>query len=73
MIRLIIVDDHKLVRMMLNLTFKSSYPDIIVAGEAESGEALFALLDTTPADIVLLDINLPGIGGIEIARRLRSN
>ena len=71
MIRLVIVEDHKLIRMMLSHIFQSGDTDIIVAGEAESGEALFALLDTTPADLVLLDINLPDMGGVEITQRLR--
>jgi tripartite-type tricarboxylate transporter receptor subunit TctC len=52
MIRLIIVDDHKLIRMMLVITFQSGeYPDISVVGEAGGGEALFAVLAATPADI----------------------
>jgi DNA-binding NarL/FixJ family response regulator len=42
-----------------------------MAGEADCGKALFQLLATTPADIVLLDINLPDVSGVEIARRLR--
>ena len=71
MIRIIIVDDHKLIRVMLSNSFQSGFSDITVAGVAESGEALFDLLASTPADLVLLDINLPGMGGIEVARRLR--
>ena len=72
-IRLIIVDDHNLFRIMLKATFASSCPDIRVAGEAENAQELFRLLPQTPADLVLLDINLPGMSGIEIARRLRSD
>jgi DNA-binding NarL/FixJ family response regulator len=71
MIRIIIVDDHKLIRITLGLAFESRFPDIIVAGVADSGESLFSMLPTTPADLILLDINLPGMGGIEAARRLR--
>ena len=73
MIRIIVVDDHNLFRMMLKSTFQSDYPDICVAGEAESGEELFRLLSSTPADLVLLDINLPDIWGVDVARRLRSD
>jgi len=72
MIRIIIVDDHKLIRMTLGLAFDSNFPDIEVVGEADSGEALFSMLPATPADLILLDIMLPGMGGIEVARRLRS-
>jgi DNA-binding NarL/FixJ family response regulator len=71
MIKLIVVDDHILFRMMLKSTFQSDYSDICVVGEAESGEELFRVLSAAPADLVLLDINLPDIWGVEIARRLR--
>ena len=67
----IIVDDHALFRMTLRMSF-SGYPDICVSGEAGTGEELFALLGAaTPCDLVLLDIVLTGMGGVEIARRLR--
>jgi len=71
-IRIIIVDDHTLFRVGLKTTFEYGYPDICVTGEADCGKAFFDLLPSTPADIVLLDINLPDIGGAEIARRLRA-
>ena len=71
MIQVIVVDDHPLFRLGLKATFKDRHPDICVIGEADCGEALFRLLTTTTADIVLLDINLPDINGVEIARRLR--
>ena len=70
-IQIIVVDDHSLFRMMLKATFHSSYTDIRVVGEAGSGEELFRLLKGTPADLVLLDVNLPGMSGVEITHRLR--
>jgi len=70
-IRIVVVDDHNLFRLMLVPTLQSNYPDLCVVGEAESGEELFRALSSTSADIVLLDINLPDIPGAEIARRLR--
>ena len=48
-------------------------PDIKVVGEAECGAELFPILASTPADVILLDINLPDMGGAEIARSLRYN
>ena len=72
MIQVIIVDDYSLTRTSLKFMFKADHPDIAVTGEAESGEELFRLLAAgTQADLVLLDIKLPGIGGVEVARRLR--
>lgn len=41
-----------------------------VAGEAESGEDAVAAVDANPPDLVLMDINLPGINGIEACRRI---
>jgi DNA-binding NarL/FixJ family response regulator len=71
MTRILIVDDHRVIRTSLSLAFQSICSDISVAGVAESGEALFSLLASTEADLVLLDMNLPGMGGAETARRLR--
>ena len=72
MIQVIIIDDHMLFRAGVRMTFASAYPDICITGEADSGNALFALLPSTPADVILLDIHLPGgMGGAEIAKRLR--
>jgi DNA-binding NarL/FixJ family response regulator len=72
MINIIIVDDHRLFRKGLKNTFQLCHPDIHVVGEADGAEALFALPSLATANLVLLDINLPGIAGDEIARRLRN-
>jgi len=71
MIHVIVVDDHCLFRKGLRAIFMSCHPDIIMSGEAETGEELFRLLPATPSDLILLDIILPGMSGVEIARRLR--
>ena len=72
-IQVIVVDDHRLFRIGLTAAFQYGYSDVSIVGEAESGKALFALLASTPADLVLLDINMPDMGGVEIARKLRSD
>ncbi len=71
-IEVIVVDDHSLFRTGLKATFQYDYPDISITGEAGNGEELFHVLAQTRADLVLLDINLPDMGGAEIVRRLRS-
>jgi DNA-binding NarL/FixJ family response regulator len=71
MTNVIVVDDHPLFRIGLKATFRENHPDIRLAGEADCGKALFRLLETTTADVVLLDINLPDMNGVDIARRLR--
>lgn len=69
-IKLIIVDDHNLFRMGARLALDGK-SEIGVTGEAASGEELFVLLKTQIPDIILLDILLPGISGIETARKLK--
>ncbi|MDR2585774.1 MAG: response regulator transcription factor [Prevotellaceae bacterium] len=69
--KIIIVDDHSLFRMMLKASFDGDHPDICVVGEANNGEELFRMLPHTPIDLVLLDINMPGISGVEVTLRLR--
>jgi DNA-binding NarL/FixJ family response regulator len=71
MIKTIIVDDHALFRLGLKGALTGSEVEIV--GEAGSGEALFRLLETVEPDIVLLDVVLPDISGIDIARLLRRN
>ena len=66
----IIADDHALIREGLrNVLARES--DMRVVGEAGSGPELISLLQTTPADVVLLDINMPGgNGSIETLQRI---
>ena len=73
MIRVILVDDHALFRMGIKETFNAKYPDIEVVGEAANGKELFNLLETTPTDLVFLDVNLPDMRGNEIASGLRKD
>ena len=71
-INVIIVDDHDFFRLGLRTAIETYHPDISVAAEAKNGTEFFALLKTTPVDLVLLDIILPDISGVEIARRLKT-
>jgi len=72
MINVIIVDDHELFRLGLRMAIESRHSDLHISGEAETGAGLFALLNEGNADIVLLDIGLPDMSGIDIARRLKN-
>src|SRR5574337_16819 len=69
MIRVLLVDDHKLVRTGIRLILEDT-PDLRVAGEAESGETALALAGELKPDVVLMDVSMPGIGGLEATRRL---
>ncbi len=67
-IRIIIADDHQLFRNGLKILL-DSFPDFEVTGEASNGEEFLKLIKTTPAEIALMDINMPEMDGIEATRR----
>jgi DNA-binding NarL/FixJ family response regulator len=69
-ILVLIVDDHALHRDGTRRILEQ-YSDIEVIGEAESGELALALINQLHPSIVLMDIGLPGINGIETTRRIR--
>lgn len=68
-IRLIITDDHKILRQGL-ISLLDRYEDIEVVGEAANGEELLQLLAHTPADVVLMDINMPVMDGLQATRSI---
>jgi len=70
-IKVLLVDDHPVVRDGYRRLFENS-EDIRVMAEAGSGEEACAVYAKQGADIVVLDINMPGIGGLETIRRLRA-
>lgn len=69
MIRVLVVDDHELVRSGITRMLADN-PDIDVIGEASSGEEAIDLVRKDSPDIVLMDIRMPGIGGLEATRRI---
>lgn len=71
MIRVLLVDDHKLVRTGMRHILERA-DDIEVMGEAESGEAAVDMVRELAPDVVLMDVNMPGIGGLEATRKLLS-
>lgn len=71
MIKLIIADDHAIVRHGLKQILALA-PDITVAGEAGCGEDLLGALAQTTCDLLLLDINMPGLAGLELIKRMRT-
>ena len=70
-IRLLLVDDHEIVRAGLRMLFMAE-PDVSIAGEASSGEEALAAVKTLRTDVVLMDVAMPGIGGIEATRRIKA-
>jgi two-component system response regulator DevR len=69
-IRVLICDDHPIVRQGVRSVL-ANHPDIQVVGEAENASTLFAIIDSLKPDVVLVDIRMPGQGGIEITQRLK--
>src|SRR5580658_2563565 len=71
-LRVIIVDDHPIVRDGLR-SLLSSIDDIELVGEAGTGEDAITLVDATKPDVVIMDIEMPGMGGIEATRVLTAH
>lgn len=69
MIRVLIADDHALVRTGFRLLLDEP-TDIEVVAEADSGENAYALYGEVSPDVVMIDLAMPGIGGIEAIKRL---
>jgi two-component system, NarL family, invasion response regulator UvrY len=68
MIRVLIVDDHQLVRMGTSRLL-ADVGDVEVVGQAGSGEEAIELVRHLKPDVVLMDVQMPGIGGLEATRR----
>ena len=69
MVKILIVDDHDLVRTGVRRLLED-VASFTVAGECESGEKAVDFCQKTPPEVVLMDVNMPGIGGIEAAKRI---
>lgn len=70
-LRLAVVDDHALFRAgLINLLQES--PDIEVVGDAGDGQTALEMIKRTHPAVVLLDVNMPGIGGVETVRAIRN-
>ena len=67
--RVMLVDDHAVVRMGFRLLLEGS-PDLTVVAEAESGEEAVRLYSELSPDIVVMDLSMPGIGGLEAIGRI---
>src|SRR5512142_952779 len=71
-IRVMIADDHPIVRRGLRGVLEAE-PDIEVVGEAADGRQAVALARSVSPDVVLLDIQMPGLTGLEVARTLKTH
>jgi DNA-binding NarL/FixJ family response regulator len=69
-IRLAVVDDHALFRAGL-ISLLNEIPELQVVGEAGSGAAALEMIARTRPEVLLLDVNMPGMSGVEVVRALR--
>ncbi len=70
MIRVIVADDHAVVRQGLK-QIVAQVPDMEIVGEAGTGDETLAVMRDVPADILVLDLSMPGFGALEALRELR--
>jgi CheY-like chemotaxis protein len=69
--RILIVDDHEIVRMGIRSHLLKSRPDWEVCGEAADGEQAIDLTRTLKPNLIILDITMPRLSGLEAAARMR--
>jgi DNA-binding NarL/FixJ family response regulator len=69
-LRVLVVDDHDLFRTGLRNLLEEQ--GVNVVGEAENGESAIRLTSDLAPDVVIMDLNMPGVGGVETTRRLSS-
>lgn len=70
-LKIIIADDHSILRTGLKKMLEATN-DVDVVAEASDGHVLIDLLNTFSVDMVLLDLSMPGLSGVDLIRKLRS-
>jgi DNA-binding NarL/FixJ family response regulator len=69
-VRILLVDDHEIVREGIRTLITRSRPDWVICGEARDGEEALEAVRTLKPDIVILDITMPKMSGLEAAPRI---
>lgn len=69
--RVLIVDDHPILRKGLSMMINQE-PDLVVSGEAEDALKAMELIDRVRPDMVIVDISLPGIDGVELLKNIKA-
>ncbi len=71
-IRIVVVDDHGLFRAGL-VSLLTTFPEFEIIGEAGDGREALAVIEATRPDVVLLDVNMPIMGGVEMVEAIQKN
>jgi DNA-binding NarL/FixJ family response regulator len=71
MIRVVLADDHPIVRQGLRTLLEGDSGAVAVVGEAADGLTALALIDEQQPDVAILDLQMPDLGGLEVARRVQ--
>jgi len=71
-IRLVVVDDHGLFRAGL-VSLLTTIPEFEIVGEAGDGRVALSVIEETHPDVVLLDVNMPVMGGVEMVEAIQRN
>ena len=69
-IRAIIADDEETLRSYLRKKLSAAWPELVIAGEVGDGATALRLIEDAKPDVAFLDIQMPGVSGIEVARRI---
>jgi DNA-binding LytR/AlgR family response regulator len=68
--RAIIADDEKELRGFLKARLQEAWPELEICGEAANGQEAVALIESEEPDVAFLDIRMPGLSGLQVARRI---
>lgn len=69
-VRVLIVDDHEIVREGISQLIARSRPEWLICGQASNGEQAIELVQALTPDVVILDISMPKVNGLQVAAKI---